>query len=84
MSKTTEKEVITMIQKTIPMMDRQRFSEEEELTLVGREEAQRLLNMSNATMTRFISSGELPSIKIGRSRRIRVSDIRRFIEEHYD
>ena len=56
----------------------------EELRLITTAEAQTILSLCDAKVKNLIASGELTSIKIGRSRRIRVSDIRRFIEERYD
>lgn len=40
-----------------------------------------VLCLSRATTYRLIESGELPSVKIGRLRRVRKADLERWMEE---
>ena len=44
--------------------------------------AAKLLNMSRPTLVKHIKAGELPTILIGRSRRIRRTALEVFIEHH--
>lgn len=46
--------------------------------LITAVEAARRLSMSQRTIYRLLTSGELPSVKIRRARRIRVADLERF------
>jgi len=47
--------------------------------LLDEEDAAIALKLSVAKVKQLVSSGELPSVKIGRSRRIRQSDLAAFI-----
>ncbi len=42
-------------------------------------EAARLLRLSERTIWAMVAGGDLPSLKIGRSRRIRWEDLQRFV-----
>ena len=54
----------------------------QEPLLIRVEEAARLLNLSRGKAYQLIMNGELPSVVIGRSRRVSVEALRRFVEEH--
>ncbi len=41
----------------------------------------KLLNVSNITVRREVSRGNLPAVKIGRSLRFNVSDVKKYIEQ---
>ncbi len=49
--------------------------------LITLDEAAERLHVHRITVHRLISDGRLPSLKVGRARRIRASDLDRFIEE---
>lgn len=49
--------------------------------LLTRAEAQQALRVSTCTMFNLIRSGEIPAIKIGRSYRIRQSDLTKYLEK---
>ena len=49
--------------------------------LLTRAEAQQALRVSACTMFNLIRSGEIPAIKIGRSYRIRQSDLTKYLEK---
>jgi excisionase family DNA binding protein len=46
------------------------------------EEAARLIRQSRASVYKFIGTGELESVTIGRSRRVTRTGIERFIDSH--
>ena len=48
--------------------------------LVSPEEAASMLSVARSTVYVLIASGELPSVKIGKSRRLRVEDIEAFVD----
>jgi len=49
--------------------------------LLTAEQAARLLNVSRSRIYEWIQSGELPSVTLGRSRRITRSALERFVAE---
>lgn len=49
--------------------------------LVDYDTAADLLDVSERTVRRLVESGDLPVIKIGRARRVRVVDLNRYVEE---
>lgn len=55
-------------------------SDAADVVLLGYDEAGRRLGVSPRTVRRLVSSGDLPSVLVGRSRRVRVSDIADYIE----
>ena len=48
--------------------------------LVSPEEAASMLSVARSTVYVLIASGELPSVKIGKSRRLRVEDIEEYVD----
>lgn len=46
------------------------------------EVAARLIDVSRSKIFEMLASGELPSLKIGRSRRVPIEALRRWVEEH--
>ena len=48
--------------------------------LVGVDEAARMLSLSKRSVQQLIYLGELPSVLIGRCRRIRIDDLVAFVE----
>ena len=48
--------------------------------LVSPEEAASMLSVARSTVYVLMASGELPSVKIGKSRRLRVEDIEAFVD----
>ena len=48
--------------------------------LMSAEEAARALGIGRTRMFELIRSGEVPSIKLGRSRRIRPEDLEQYVE----
>lgn len=55
-----------------------------EALLVGLDEAARMLALSRRTLQGLVYSGDLPSIKVGRSRRIAVADLEAFVNQLRD
>ena len=53
----------------------------EEPWLLRVEEAARLLGLGRSKVYELVRSGEIPSITIGRSRRVPVNELRRWTEE---
>lgn len=53
---------------------------QEEIRLLRVSEAAQMLKISRATVYQLIWRGHLPSIKIGRSRRLLLKDLRAFVE----
>lgn len=51
--------------------------------LLTSQQVSELLGVSPSMITRLISSGELPSIKLGRARRVAPSDLDDFIKASY-
>lgn len=49
--------------------------------LIRPEEVGRLLGLGRATIYQKISSGELPAVRIGRSVRVSLAALRRWVEE---
>lgn len=41
------------------------------------------LRISNMTVYRLISSGQLPAVRVGRSYRLRVEDVDRYLAERF-
>lgn len=41
------------------------------------------LRVSNMTVYRLVNSGQLPAVRVGRSYRIRQSDVLRYLEQRY-
>lgn len=66
---------------SITTSDRFRDHELEDRLLLKVEAAARALDLSRAQVFSMIATGELPSIKIGRSRRVPVDALRRWIAE---
>lgn len=52
----------------------------EDVELVTVEDALGLLRVSRFTLYRLMNSGELPSISFGKSRRIRLSALRKYLD----
>ena len=48
--------------------------------LVSPEEAASMLSVARSTVYVLMASGELPSVKIGKSRRLRVEDIEEYVD----
>lgn len=48
------------------------------------DEVAKRLHWSRVTVYRYINSGELESVKIGKSRRVTLTALQRFIEQHID
>jgi excisionase family DNA binding protein len=46
-------------------------------------EVARVLRVSNMTVYRLVSSGQLPAVRVGRGYRIRDEDVRRYLEQRY-
>ncbi len=46
-------------------------------------EVARQLRVSNMTVYRFIKSGQLAAVQVGRGYRIREKDVRRYLEQRY-
>jgi excisionase family DNA binding protein len=46
------------------------------------EEVAEVLRLSRSTAYHLIEAGELPSVRIGRLRRVRKADLERWMEEH--
>ncbi len=46
-------------------------------------EVARILRVSNMTVYRLIGSGQLPAARIGRSYRLRVEDVDRYLAERF-
>lgn len=42
------------------------------------------LRVSNMTVYRLVQSGQLPAVRVGRSYRIRVDDVDRYLAEQYN
>jgi len=59
-------------------------SELERRLLVRVEEAARLCDVSRSRMYELIAAGEVPSVTIGRSRRVPVDGLRRWVESRIE
>jgi excisionase family DNA binding protein len=46
-------------------------------------EVARVLRISNMTVYRLISSGQLPAVRIGKSYRLREEDVNRYLSERF-
>lgn len=46
-------------------------------------EVARGLRVSNMTVYRLVTSGQLPAVRVGRSYRIREDDVRRYLQSRY-
>ncbi|HEV3472143.1 MAG TPA: helix-turn-helix domain-containing protein [Actinomycetota bacterium] len=46
-------------------------------------EVARGLRVSNMTVYRLVTSGQLPAVRVGRSYRIREDDVRRYLQDRY-
>lgn len=46
------------------------------------EQVASFINLGKSFVTRLVSSGAIPSVKIGRARRVRLSELRSFVERH--
>jgi excisionase family DNA binding protein len=57
-------------------------TEESTEYLMTVEELRRFLAVSRTYAYRMLRDGELPSVRLGRSLRIRKSDLQQFVEEH--
>jgi excisionase family DNA binding protein len=57
------------------------MEEDVEERLLKVPECQRLLGLSRSTVMALIARGELPSLTIGRSRRVALSSLTRWLEE---
>ena len=55
----------------------------DELLAVDIGRASKMLSLSTRTVATLISRGDLPTFKVGRSRRIRVRDLERFIQRDH-
>ena len=52
--------------------------------LLGINDITKLLGIGRNTAYKLINSGELPSIRLGRKRRVRLSDINEYINDKFD
>lgn len=50
--------------------------------LLTYDETMETLRCSKATLARLVAAGELPSVKIGKSRRFDAADVREFIDRN--
>jgi len=50
--------------------------------LLRPEEAAQILGVSRATLYQLIRAGKMPSVKIGRSRRIHAEALRKWVTQH--
>ena len=46
-------------------------------------EVARALRVSNMTVYRLVNSGQIDAVRVGRSYRIRETDLRRYLEQRY-
>lgn len=46
-------------------------------------EVARVLRVSNMTVYRLISSGQLPAVRVGKSYRLREEDVNRYLSERF-
>ena len=57
---------------------------DDDLRLVTLPEAARFLCVSRGTLYDLLSSGQLPSVHIGRARRVPMGELRRFVRERLE
>ena len=57
---------------------------DDDLRLVTLPEAARFLSVSRGSLYDLLTTGELASVHIGRSRRIPMGDVRRFVRERIE
>ena len=62
----------------------ERHVEEPRRLLVLPEEAAVMLAVSRSTVYVLMASGDLPSVKIGKSRRLRIEDVEAYVERLAD
>ena len=57
---------------------------DDDLRLVTLPEAARFLSVSRGSLYDLLSSGQLPSVHIGRARRVPMGELRRFVRERLE
>src|SRR5262245_4267512 len=61
-------------------MQMTRSNDTTDVLLVSPKEAQRLLSVGNSTFYKLVRSGELPSLKLGKARRVPLAAIKGLVE----